>query len=331
MDEGYWPVLREELNESDVSVISDDGPADPELRQNRTCMAVTDDSIRTLLEKYSTWYRLLRGVGWLLRHKKFLKTVGKKEGNIIKGDLSVEELKESETEIVKWVQRESFPSAIRSPGKWKGTAFRKLSPVLVEGVLRVGGRLSRSQLNYDQRHPVILPSDHHVTKLIIEHHHSSVGHMGAGMTWTSLRNHYWVMRGEATVRKVIGKCLACRKRNALPGQQYMADLPVPRVTADKPPFSSVGIDLFGPFLVKRGRSLVKKWGCIFTCLAIRAVHIELVDSMDTDSFINALRRFCLNSGSAGPLAEEGNQREFLVTTEQIGREQNLPSLTQKRY
>ncbi|KAJ8023742.1 hypothetical protein HOLleu_36272 [Holothuria leucospilota] len=294
--EGYWPVLREELNESDVSVISNDGPADPELRQNRTCMVVTDDSIRTLLEKYSTWYRLLRGVGWLLRYKKFLKTVGKKEGNIIKGDLSVEELKESETEIVKWVQRESFPSTIRSPGKWKGTAFRKLSPVLVEGVLRVGGRLSRSQLNYDQRHPVILPSDHHVTKLIIEHHHSSVGHMGAGMTWTSLRNHYWVMRGRATVRKIIGKCLACRKRNALPGQQYMADLPVSQVTADKPPFSSVGIDLFGPFLVKRGRSLVKKWGCIFTCLAIRAVHIELVDSMDTDSFINALRRFVSRRG-----------------------------------
>ncbi|KAJ8024879.1 hypothetical protein HOLleu_34915 [Holothuria leucospilota] len=180
-------------------------------------------------------------MAWLLRYKKFLMTLRKHEGSTTKDDLSVEELKEAEMETVEWVQRESFPTAKKSPSKCKVTAFRKLSPVLVQGVLRVGGRLSRSQLNYDQKHPVILPSDHHVTKLIIEHHHSSVGHIGAGMTWASLWNHHWVMRGGATVRKVIGKCLTSRKRNALPGQQYMTDLPAPRVTADKPPFFSVGI------------------------------------------------------------------------------------------
>ena len=223
-------------------------------------------------------------------------TAGKKDSDVNTNDLSVEELKEAEGEIIKWVQKETFPSAMKSPTNWRSTAFKKLSPVLVQGILRVDGRLSKSQLKYEQKHPIILPSDHHVTRLIREHHHSSVGHMGASMTWTYLRNHYWVMRGGATVQKIIGKCLACKRRNALPGQQYMADLPAPRVTADKPPFSTVGIDLFGPFLVKRGRSSVKKWGCIFTCLAIRAVHIELVDTMDTDSFINALRRFISRRG-----------------------------------
>ena len=76
----------------------------------------------------------------------------------------------------------------------------------------------------------------------------------------------------------------------------MGDLPSDRVTPDKPPFSFVGVDCFGPFMVKRGRSLVKRYGVIFTCLTIRAIHIEVVQSMDTDSFVNSLRRFMARRG-----------------------------------
>ena len=69
----------------------------------------------------------------------------------------------------------------------------------------------------------------------------------------------------------------------------MADLPKERITPDKPPFTAVGVDYFGPLEVKQGRSRVKRYGCIFTCLALRAVHIEIAHSLDTDSMINALR------------------------------------------
>ncbi|XP_038063022.1 uncharacterized protein LOC119733709 [Patiria miniata] len=76
----------------------------------------------------------------------------------------------------------------------------------------------------------------------------------------------------------------------------MANLPEDRVTPEKPPFNYVGVDCFGPFLVKQGRSQVKRYGCIFTCLAIRAVHIEVLHSMETDSFLNALQRFMARRG-----------------------------------
>ena len=76
----------------------------------------------------------------------------------------------------------------------------------------------------------------------------------------------------------------------------MADLPVDRLTPDKPPFTPVGVDYFGPFQVKRGRSLVKRYGVIFTCLAIHAVHIEVAHSLDTDSFLLALRRLIARRG-----------------------------------
>lgn len=71
----------------------------------------------------------------------------------------------------------------------------------------------------------------------------------------------------------------------------MADLPESRVLPNKPPFTGVGVHYFGPFHVKRGRSLVKGYGVIFTCLAIWAVHIEVAESLDTDWFLLALRHF----------------------------------------
>lgn len=76
----------------------------------------------------------------------------------------------------------------------------------------------------------------------------------------------------------------------------MADLPADRVTPDKPPFSFVGVDCFGPFWIKRARSQVKRYGVLFTCLATRAIHLEVAQSMDTDSFINSMCRFVARRG-----------------------------------
>ena len=56
----------------------------------------------------------------------------------------------------------------------------------------------------------------------------------------------------------------------------MADLPSARLQIDQPPFSHVGVDYFGPFHVKQGRALVKRYGCVFTCMTVRAIHIEVL-------------------------------------------------------
>ena len=78
-------------------------------------------------------------------------------------------------------------------------------------------------------------------------------------------------------------------------EQKMADLPKSRVEP-APPFSYCGVDFFGPWHVQRGRSVVKRYGALFTCFASRAVHIEVADSLETDSFIQALRRFICRRG-----------------------------------
>ena len=90
------------------------------------------------------------------------------------------------------------------------------------------------------------------------------------------------------MRRVIKSCFQFKKQGAVRGEQLMADLPKERLRSGDPPFTNVGVDYFGPFYVRQGRSNVKRYGCLFTCLVVRAVHIEVVNSLDTDSFINAL-------------------------------------------
>src|SRR5678815_5304843 len=79
----------------------------------------------------------------------------------------------------------------------------------------------------------------------------------------------------------------------------MGDLPKDRLEGDIPPFTSIGIDAFGPFLIVRGRGKVreKKYGLIFSCLSSRAIHLKMLYSLDTDAFINALRRFISRRGN----------------------------------
>ncbi|XP_067380596.1 uncharacterized protein [Channa argus] len=78
-------------------------------------------------------------------------------------------------------------------------------------------------------------------------------------------------------------------------EQQMAGLPPDRLSTEAP-FTHVGLDVFGPWNVctrrtRGGQANSKRWAVMFTCLSVRAVHIELIESMDSSSFINALRRF----------------------------------------
>ncbi len=83
---------------------------------------------------------------------------------------------------------------------------------------------------------------------------------------------------------------------AKPSTPKMAALPAARLQTDQPPFSGTGVDYFDLLYVNMKRGTMKRWGCIFTCLVTRAVHIEIAHSMDASTFINALRRFVARRG-----------------------------------
>ena len=177
------------------------------------------------------------------------------------------------------------------------SSLRKLCPFIAHGVLRVGGRIHKAYIPYEMKHPVILPPHHHVTKLIILSYHLRNGHSGVLHTLSDTRDRYWIINGNAAVRRVLHDCYKCRLLNAAPGKQVMSPLPEFRVSSGCPAFTSVGLDYAGPIFSKVGRSLAKRYLCVFTCMATRAVHLEIAHSLDTQSCLQALQRFIGRRGS----------------------------------
>ena len=214
--------------------------------------------------------------------------------------LTVDELNAAERALIRHVQRQHFPFLIDLKNKNKAKTFprymQKLQPIEIDGIVRVGGRLEKTVGEFDVKHPIILPQKCHFSQLVIRQYHVEMGHSGTSHTWASVRKKFWIVKGCSAVRRVIGQCIACRKRNAKVREQFMADLPSCRLQSFERPFYNTGVDYFGPFMIKQGRSLVKRYRCVFTCLTMRVVHIEIANSLTADSFINALRRFTARRG-----------------------------------
>jgi len=222
--------------------------------------------------------------------------------------LTVSVFHRAEVIIIKLLQKSSFPSELQSLScagaeatirNKKTSKLHQLDPILdCEGLIRVGGRLGRSAMDVNEKHPILLPRQSQVTKLIIGWCHENVQHGGRGMTLNELsKNGFWVINGNFQVRFFIMKCVKCIKLRGRVQQQKMADLPTDR-TQEAPPFTYCAVDMFGPFIIKEGRKEMKRYVALFTCLASRAAHLESTNTMDTDSFIQCLRRFI---GRRGPI------------------------------
>ena len=100
----------------------------------------------------------------------------------------------------------------------------------------------------------------------------------------------WILGIRSALGSIKNKCVTCRKGRAQTIAPVMADLPEERLDASTA-FTNVGVDYFGTFIVKIGRRNEKRWCCLFTCLTMRAVHLEVVPKLDTDSCLNAIMRF----------------------------------------
>lgn len=233
--------------------------------------------------------------------------------------MNIEELRHAEHFIIISVQEESFSKDIEMLRSYnlregsgfevakrrrafsKGSSIHRLDPFVDdEGVLRVGGRIKRATVLEDVKHPVILPRRGHISQLIIRYFHEKVKHQGRGITLNEIRSSgFWIIGASSAVAYYISKCVVCRRLRAAIQRQKMADLPRDRMKTS-PPFTYAAVDFFGPWLVKEGRKEVKRYGVLFTCMSSRAVHIETSNTLTTDSFINAYRRFV---GRRGPIRQ----------------------------
>ena len=292
-DEDEWP--KADVNELD--------PEDVEVKRSPifTGMALIEVE-RINWVKISSWIRLLRVAAWVQRFLDLLR--GKKSGEEEKRldtTLSTMEIDAAETVVLKDVQRTAFPEELRAireeKSVCKSSPLSGLCPFIDStGTIRIGGRLKQLDMKPEAKHPIILPRKHHVTKVLVEHFHRRNGHVGPEHVLSLVREKYWILSGRMVTNQVVNQCFFCRVRRAKRQFPFMADLPKCRAAVDQPPFSHCGCDLCGPVMIKQGRKQLKRWVVLFTCLTIRCVHLEVVDSCDTDAFILAVRRFTNRRG-----------------------------------
>ena len=182
--------------------------------------------------------------------------------------------------------------------KPKGASpLSRLDPFLDHSnLVRIGGRIKQASVSQDVKHPIVLPGQGHVGKLLARHYHERALHQGKGITLNEIRAFgYWIIGGGSVVSKLVHECVTCRMRRAKVQEQKMADLPADRLTPTLP-FTYCAVDYFGPWYLKEGRKELKRYGVLFTCLVTRAIHLEGANSLETDSYINALRRFICRLG-----------------------------------
>ncbi|UYV61147.1 hypothetical protein LAZ67_1003576 [Cordylochernes scorpioides] len=253
------------------------------------------------IERYSTMTKLIRITAWCWR---FYYNCLLFDPIRQKGPLTTRELTKAIQVLVKSIQQVEFCTEIKLLKSNKqlplSNKLTSLNPFLdTQGLLRVGGRLKYSYLNENQKFPLLLPKNHHITNLIIDDIHRKYLHAGPQLVLSILRKNYWILGARDAVKKIIKKCLICLKFKSTTIHQIMGNLPPERIIPSRP-FSKTGIDLTGPFLIKRslGRSktIGKSYIVLFIGFTTKAIHLELTTSLSTDSFMASLRRFMARRG-----------------------------------
>ena len=137
----------------------------------------------------------------------------------------------------------------------------------------------------------IKPSRCAFTRLVVLKYHTDNLHVGVQHTLLSTRKKFWIVNGHASVNHYLNQCGRCALEKAKPVRQLMADLPGDRISVSHKPFAVCGLDYFGHINYVEGRSTKKAWGLLFTCMASRAVHVEIVTSLSLKDFLLAFSRF----------------------------------------
>ena len=234
--------------------------------------------------------------------------------------VSVEEKEKAKAIIFKLLQREQFGEEMKSLKNEKeipkSSKIIQFSPFLdEEGLIRAKGRIGKSHLDFNAKHPILLHWKHHAVELFLQNEHKNNQHEGTEHVRNIVQQKIWILGIRNALRSIKNKCVTCRKGRAQTITPVMADLPEERLDASTA-FTNVGVDYFGPFTVKIGRRNEKRWCFLFTCLTVRAVHIEVVPNLDTDSCLNAIMRFIARRGKPSTIISDngtnfvGAEREF---------------------
>ncbi|XP_011858366.1 PREDICTED: uncharacterized protein LOC105555927 [Vollenhovia emeryi] len=283
----------------------------------------------SIFENTSSAKRIIRVIAYC---KRFLYNCKHKTQHKI-NFLNAEELKESLYTLVKLAQRECFPDEVRKRETCvSSNKLIFLHPFVdKDGLLRVGGRLGNSEFSNDKKHPIVLSAKHRFTKLLLIDEHVRLLHAAPQALLASIREKFWIIGGRNLTKKVVHDCIKCFKNKPQLTRALMGELPKARVPMTSP-FHATGVDYGGPFFIKdrkgRGSKTNKCYVGLFVCFATKAIRLELISDMTSESFIAALRRFVSRRGKPAYIYSDngtnfiGANRELNELAQFLMKEQN---------
>ncbi|XP_045773302.1 uncharacterized protein LOC123872805 [Maniola jurtina] len=264
-----------------------------------------------LSQRFSSWNKLIRSASYVLRFARLLPSTGE-----------VDKLNFVENAIIKDIQRVHFSDEITRL-KNKKLPSKKLQRLAVfidnDGILRIGGRLSKSDLPYEAKHPALLPKHDHAVNLIIDHYHTRNCHTGPSLLMSLIRQRFWILDARTIIRSRVHKCNTCFRVKPVHPTPLMADIPSHRLQEAKA-FMHTGVDHAGPLRItptrRRGYQSQKAYICLFVCLVTKAVHIELSSDLTADCFLMAVKRFLSRKGPISCFYSD-NSGTFLKAKSQL--------------
>ncbi len=322
---------------------------DADIRPEMTNMSTTTVSKKLgsqRFSRFSNWQSLIHSIGRLIHIANVFHKPATDESACIRSwhycptARSAENFSKAKIVILHAVQEETYATEIACIKSGKN--LPKSSPLITlnpfidnQGLLRVGGRISAANLDQEEKNPLIVPGKHHVGALLVRHYHQQIQHQGRLLTEGAVRAAgFWIIGGKRLVNSILYHCVLCRKLRGHLQTQKMASLPSDRMCTD-PPFTNIGLDVFGPWSIharrtRGGLAHDKRWAVIFTCLSVRAVHIEVIESLDTSSFINALRRFL---AFRGPIKQIRSDRgtNFIGACKELQIPSNIDDKSVQKY
>ena len=270
------------------------------------CLHITAAPAVWITNRFSSYNTLTKVTAWVIRAVyNFLAPI--KLHPLNKDEfLTVEEVKEASTFLLKRSQRRAYNADISLLTASPPRELEKTSHILAlhpfmgsDGLLLVGGRLSKAPISYFQRHPILLSAKDPLSILILETKHITLFHCGPTLLCSTIGLEFYITGVKQLARTICKRCVVCKKVAAKAQQQLMGQLPVSRLT-EAPAFTTCGVDYAGPFLIKtnnlRNSPSVKGYLSVFVCFASKAVHLEVVTGRTTEAFLAALKRFTSRRG-----------------------------------
>ncbi len=273
-----WPSQDYCVNEDEVN-----GERKKIVQEEMSLNNIPEIVDRPWFAKKNSYIINLRGIAWL---KRFRHNSLASKNNLKKkiGPLSIHEIFEAEELMVRLVQQQTFQANMKF--------IAGLRVTTVNGNYIVITKILNRHDTGRFRKPWLLPSNHPITKQLIIEEHLRYGHAGVQFLASILREKFWIIKMKKTIDSVIKKCTVCIRHGKSPGSVPASPLPENRVK-DAKVFEISGVDLAGPLYL---RDNSKQWVVLFTCAVVRAVHLELVEKINTEHFIMALERFIYRRG-----------------------------------